>query len=257
MTEQASRSVRRRRPFARLLLTEGRLALREPIGIVLGLALPVALLLIFSAIPKFREPQVTLGGLTWLDMYVPVLIVFGLTMTALVGMPGPLASYRDRGVLRRMATTPVPPSRLLLAELLIYLAIAAVGILLTLGIAVFAYRIRQPGSGSGFALAVILTAAALFAIGLWITAIARSAQMAAAIGNLLFFPLIFFAGLWIPRQVMPGYLRAVSDYTPLGASVQAMQSAMGGSFPSARALLVLAAYGVVFGILAVRSFRWE
>ena len=73
----------------------------------------------------------------------------------------------------------------------------------------------------------------------------------------VFFPLMFFAGLWLPRAVMPTVLCDMSDLTPLGASAQALTGAMRGAFPSATSLLVLAAYALVFGLLAVRFFRWE
>ena len=140
---------------------------------------------------------------------------------------------------------------------MINLAVAAVAILLIVSIAVAAFGVQGPDDVPGFALAVVLTAISLFAMGLWAAAIARSAQFAAAIGQLLFFPLMFLGGLWIPRQVMPAILRDVSDYTPIGSAVQALQSAMQGSFPPARALLVLAGYALLFGALAVRQFKWE
>ena len=69
--------------------------------------------------------------------------------------------------------------------------------------------------------------------------------------------LMFFAGLWIPREAMGDTLRAVSDATPLGAGVGALQDAMAGTFPAAGHLLVLAAYAVAGGLLATRLFRWE
>jgi len=52
-------------------------------------------------------------------------------------------------------------------------------------------------------------------------------------------------------------LRDIGDWTPLGAAVQALQNSMGGAFPSAQSLLVMAGYAVIFGFLAVRYFRWE
>jgi ABC-2 type transport system permease protein len=56
---------------------------------------------------------------------------------------------------------------------------------------------------------------------------------------------------------MAAILRDIGDWTPSGAAVQAMQSSMQGSFPSAQELLVLLAYALVFGFLAVRFFGWE
>ncbi len=97
----------------------------------------------------------------------------------------------------------------------------------------------------------------MFAIGLWISAVARSTGAAGAMGQLLLYPLLFGAGLWIPREVMSPVLRRIGDFTPLGASVQALQNAMQGTFPSTEALVVLIGYTALFGVLAVRFFRWE
>ena len=68
---------------------------------------------------------------------------------------------------------------------------------------------------------------------------------------------MFFAGLRAPQQIMPPVLRDISDYTPLGASVQAIQDSVQGTFPPAAALLTMAAYTIMFGYLAARTFRWE
>ena len=97
----------------------------------------------------------------------------------------------------------------------------------------------------------------MFALGIWIAAIARSARAAGAIGAALFYPLAFFAGLWVPVQLMAPALRTVSRLTPLGAAVQAMQSSMQGQFPSVQALLVMAAWAAIFGVASVRLFQWE
>ena len=72
-----------------------------------------------------------------------------------------------------------------------------------------------------------------------------------------FFPLIFLAGLWVPIQEMPTALQHISNYTALGAAVQAGQDAMQGMFPPTRSLLVMVGWAVVFGVAAWRFFRWE
>jgi ABC-2 type transport system permease protein len=71
------------------------------------------------------------------------------------------------------------------------------------------------------------------------------------------YALLFFGGLWIPRQMMPTALLDISNWTPLGASAAAMQSAIQGTFPTLQSLICLIAYTVVFGFLAARFFRWE
>ena len=246
-----------RRAFWRLLETEAKLTWRQPIGLFFGLGLPLLVLVVFANIPQFTEPNEAFGGRSLMSIYVPVLIVFSLGGLALVGLTTPLISYREQGVLRRLSTTPVPPSWLLGAHLIIGLVIAAVAIGLLLVITRFAFGVRGPGHLAGFALALVLTAVVLFGAGLWVSAVARTAQAGAVISNVLFLSMMFFAGLWIPRPVMAPVLRVISDYSPLGAAVAALQSAWEGSFPGGRPLLVLAGYTLLAAIGAVRSFRWE
>ena len=68
---------------------------------------------------------------------------------------------------------------------------------------------------------------------------------------------MFFAGLWMPQQQMPDWLRTISEYTPLGAASQALTASIDGRFPPAMPLVVLAAYAVALVGLAIRTFRWE
>jgi ABC-2 type transport system permease protein len=225
--------------------------------LVYGLGFPILLLVIFANIPAFRKANASLGGLSYLSIYVPVLIAFSLAMLALVCLTTPLAAYREQGVLRRLSTTPAPPSWVLAAQSIVNLAIAGVAFCLIVIIAGAAFGVEAPKQVPGFILSVVLTTAALFAIGLWVAAIAPSAQAAGAIGSALFFPMMFFAGLWVPRNVMPPVLRDISDYTPLGAAMEALQSSTQGEFPPARALLVLVGYAIVAGVAAVKQFRWE
>ncbi len=246
-----------RAAFRELLRTESLLALRQPTGLALGLGLPVLLLVIFGSIPAFGKPHSSLGGLTYFDVYLPVLVALVFAGLGLFSLPIPLASYRELGILRRLSTTPLPPSWVLAVQLIINLclAVAAVVILVVTGVA--AFGLRAPQNPAGFLIASVLSATALFAIGLWIAAIARTGRAGAAIGAGFFYPLMFFAGLWAPQQIMPPVLRDISDYTPLGASVQAIQDSVQGTFPPAAALLTMAAYTIMFGYLAVRTFRWE
>jgi ABC-2 type transport system permease protein len=56
---------------------------------------------------------------------------------------------------------------------------------------------------------------------------------------------------------MPASLLRISDFTPLGAAVQALQDSMRGAWPHPSGLAVLAGYAVVFTVAAARFFRWE
>lgn len=256
-TEDVLISKPPRAAFGKLLACEARLALREPIGLVYGLAIPVVLLVIFGAIPSAHKQQAQLGGLTVIALYVPILIAFCIGMLALFSLPRALVTYRELGILRRLSTTPLPPSWVLAAQLVINFVLALWAFIILVVVGAAAFGAAAPKSQAGFALAFLLSVGALFAMGLWVAAVARSATAANAMGAALFFPLIFFAGLWYPQEYMPAVLRDVGQLTPLGASVHAMQMASQGTFPPTGSLLVMLACGVGFALLALKSFRWE
>ena len=100
----------RRSAFGQIVLNEIRLTYRRPIGLIGGVAIPLLLLVIFGSLPAFKQAPAAFGGLTVFDAYVPILAAFGLAMLGMLGLPLPLVSYRELGVLRRLSTTPVPPS---------------------------------------------------------------------------------------------------------------------------------------------------
>lgn len=243
--------------LARLTVTELRLFSRERGRFVVRLALPLVLLVIFGSIPFYTQPRKGLDGHTLFDAYVPILIAYSLAMLALTALPMALASYREKGVLRRLQTTPAGPVRLLAAQLIAYLLVAAVTVALILAVARIGYGIFLPRQPWGFALAALLTAAGLMSGGLLIAAVAPTSQAAQAIGTVLFFPLMFFAGLFFPIPVMPSVLRHLSHATPLGAGVQALQDAWLGHWPHLLQLGTLAAYLVACGLAAATLFRWE
>jgi ABC-2 type transport system permease protein len=241
----------------RLTAMELRLFLREPMAVFFAIAFPALLVGILGSVPSFRQPQTSLGGLRVIDVEVPTAIAFVLVMLAMSSVPATLATYRERGILRRLATTPVRPTSLLAAQMLMALLTAVFAALMLLAVGRLAFDVALPRQPVGFALAFVLGAAAVFSMGLALAAVAPTARSAQGIGSLLFFPLMFFAGLWVPRAAMPEALRHVSDLTPLGAGAQALQDATGGAWPQPLHLAVMAAYLIVFGLIAARTFRWQ
>jgi ABC-2 type transport system permease protein len=256
-TPADSRSRQRRAAFGQVVLNEIRLTWRRPAALVGGVALPLVLLIIFGNLTPFKQVLPEFGGQTIFDAYVPILISFGLAMLALLGLPIPLASYRELGVLRRLSTTPVPPSWVLAAQAVVQGCTALVTTIVIVVVATVAFGVAAPASLAGLAVSVLLAIAALAAIGLLIAAVTKTSTSANVIGRVAFFPLMFFAGLWLPRAEMPHILFDISNYTPLGAAVQAIQASMQTGFPPVAPLLVLAGYGVIFGYLARRFFTWE
>jgi ABC-2 type transport system permease protein len=202
-------------------------------------------------------PQSDLGGLRLVVVYEPILIAFVTVAFAIQGLPGVVAGYRERRILRRMATTPVGPVRVVTAQLPVNLAVALAATAGILTVGRLGFGVALPGQPAGFLVTYVLAAIAMLGLGMLIAALAPTGRAAGVIGTMLFFPLMFFAGLWIPRATMPASLREVSDFTPLGAAVQALQDSLYGSWPHPSALAVLAGYGVVFTVAATRFFRWD
>lgn len=250
-------TAKRGSPTWRLIKAEITLCVREKTGPLWGVGMPLVLLIILGNIPAMRTPKDVNGGLSNFDLYVPVMVLFNLTILALTALPTILAGYRENGVLRRMQTTPIGPARVLAAQLVANLSIALVAVILFLAVAKVGFGVRLPQNLAGFAVGWLFAAAALLSIGLLITALAPGRGPATAIGTVLFFPMMFFAGLWLPITQMPPLLQNLSHYTPLGAGMQALQDASQGDFPSAQPLLTLAAYAVVCTVISVRAFRWE
>jgi ABC-2 type transport system permease protein len=251
------RTAPRAAAFGQIVRNEARLVRRQPFNMIGSIGVPVVLMIIFGELPSFHQASPALGGLTGFDTYVPIIMVLGLTLLTLLGLPGPLVSYRELGILRRLSTTPVPPSWLLAAQVVVQLVIALTSLLIVNLVSVVAFGAPVPMSLAGLALSCLLAIGGLFALGLLIAAVAPTANSVNAIGRLALIPLLFFAGLWLPRAIMPAVLLDISNYTPLGAAVEAIQDSIRTGFPPAAPLLVLAAYTLVFAFLARRFFRWE
>ncbi len=250
-------SLKRGSLIGRLALTELRLFVREKSGPFFAIGMPLALLIVFGNIPFYNEPRPNLGGRTLLDLYVPILAAFVLATLSFNVVPAVLAGYREKGVLRRLRTTPVGPARVLAAQLLVNLATAAVSVTAELLVARLAFGVPLPRQPAGYAVALALTALALMAIGLFVAAASPDGRTANAAGTTLFYVMMFFGGLFLPIAAMPPLLRHISRAAPLGAAVQALTDASAGHWPHPVHLLTLAAYAALFGAGAVKWFRWE
>ena len=244
--------------MGKLLTVETKLFLREPPAIFWALAFPALLLAALGGLfPGFTEPVKEFGGLRLIDVYLPISLVVALATVGVTGLPPVLASYRQYGVLRRFAVTPVGPSRLLSTQLLVHLGAAIVATVLAVGVAGIAFDVPFPKDPVMFGLVLLLAAAAMFSIGLLIGALAPSVSSGQGIAMAVYFPMLLFAGVYFPRETMPDGLKAVSDLSPAGAAVQAMKDAWFGATPDAGSLLVMAVIAAGAGLLAVRFLRWD
>jgi ABC-2 type transport system permease protein len=145
----------------------------------------------------------------------------------------------------------------LAAQLLVNLILVVLSVTLVLVVARLGYGVFLPRQFAGFALTIVLTLAALLSQGLLIAALAPNTRAAQVISGLLFYPMLFFSGLWYPIPLMSPPLRHISHATPLGAAWEAMASAAAGHWPPVLPLATLAIYAIVLSLGAARWFRWE
>ncbi len=246
-----------RAAFGNMVLNEARLAWRQPAGMIAGTGIALLLLVIFGEIPVFRKASANLGGYSAFDIYIPILMCFSIAIIAFTYLPGPLVAYRELGILRRLSTTPVPAYWVLAAQIVVQTCLMVVTLALVVVVSVVFFGVSAPMRPDAMVLSLALCMAALFAIGLTIAALARTSGAARGLMAAALYPMMFFSGLYYPVQLMPAVIQDVSNYTPLGAAVQAIGDSWVGQFPPAQPLLVLAAYALVFGFLAKRFFRWE
>ena len=241
--------------LAKITAVEARLLLREPGTWIVGLLLPALVLVVIGIIFGTHETAPELGGRRYIDMLAPSMVVISLATLGISTMPARLVKYRELGVLRRLSTTPVEPSALLIAQLLINVALAIGGLLVVIVIGNLAFQIPIPQNVPGFVAAFLLGVSSLFALGLLVAAVAPTSGVANAMIWPIFITVMFLGGVYLPRWLLPEVLVKIGDFVPPG--VQAMLDAWMGTTPQLLPLAIMAAITIVAGSAAARLFRWE
>ncbi|WP_052436669.1 ABC transporter permease [Georgenia sp. SUBG003] len=245
-----------------LVGSEFRLFLRDPGTVFFSLVFPAVLVVgVGLALPGMRDPFTDAGpawdGLTPIAAFLPVVLATAIAAPALSTMPTFVAGYRERGVLRRLSTTPMRPQGVLLAQVAVNVAAFVVAAALGVAAGALAFEIVAPRQVGLLLLALVLGAASTFGVGLVIAALAPKGSTAGGIGMLVYFPMLFFAGLWTPGPVMPDAVAATGRFTPLGAAGQAMEEAWFGTGVPAFQLVVMAVWVLVLYPVAAKVFRWS
>lgn len=240
--------------FTKITAVETKLFLRDVTSASMTFALPIGLLVVFGSIGLGEgSPE---DGIS--EAFLPAMaLALAMAMLGFSVLPTVLATYREKGILRRLSATPVSPGNVLAAQLVVNLAASVVAAVVVVALSVLAFDISFPGNIVGFALAFLLATAALFALGLLVAAVAPTGKAATSLGLVVFFPSMFFAGIWTPGELMPAWARPVRDVSPLGAGMEALQQTWNGGWPGLVNVLALLAATFLVGGIATRLFRWE
>lgn len=240
-----------------VLKIEAKLLARELGSVFWMLVFPSMLLICFGLIPKYREVNPNLGGHRIIDLMVPSTLLVALITASLQSMPIILTGYRERGILRRLRTTPARPSHLLMAQMVLHAGAALLSALLVLLLGYLVYDVALPRRPFVYLTTLILATSSGLAIGAVLTALCRTVKAATAVGVTAIFPAMFTAGIYVPIQVLPEPVRRGMELFPFGSAAQALSQAANGNWPSWGYFVVLGLWTVVMIGVAVRWFRWE
>ncbi|GAA1769215.1 ABC transporter permease [Streptomonospora arabica] len=230
--------------LAKLTAVETKLLVREP-GAAFTLLIPLFILVVFGG-------EITEGD----AVLLPMAVTIAIGLVGLYLLPTTLATYRERGILRRLSVTPVRPGNLLTVQLLLQLVLTAAAVALLLFVGIGVLGAHAPGP-AGFLAASALGTAAMFSVGLLIAALASNGRSANGFGVLLYFPLAYLGGLMQPADRMPDILASIGRYTPMGALRQSLHGVWSGGVLAPLPLVTMAVYAVVLSFVAARYFRWE
>ena len=220
--------------------------LREPAFVLPTLLFPTAFYLLFGVMlsRSAANAEYMLAGYG----------VFGIMGAALFGFGAGIASEREQGLLRLKRALPAPPGAWLLAKMAAAMAFAAViSILLATLAATLGGVALAPWQWLVLLAINVLGVLPFCAIGLYIGSLV-GANAAVAVVNLLFLPMAFLSGLWMPLAVLPDIFTRLAPVWPayhLGqAAMKVVGHDAGGSL-----WLHLGVLGVVTGVFFILARR--
>lgn len=243
------------RALFKMSLIETKLFLREPAAVFFTLAFPVMVLLLFGSI--YGGSPIPGTGLRGIDVSTPAYTGMIIATVGLIGLPITVAGYREQGVLRRLRATPVHPFTILGAEVLVNLLMTALGIALLILTARLAFDVRPPAAPVSVILALVLACVSFFAVGFALAGLLPTVRVATAVGQALFFPMLFLSGAALPRTELPDALHRVSGFLPLTHAVVLVEDLWIEGTWNVSAVVVLLGVLVAATAVSARTFRWE
>jgi ABC-2 type transport system permease protein len=197
-----------------LALAEARLLTREWAAMVFAFVFPPLMMIVLAGVFG-NTPDPVYGGASGTQYYVAAYIGVPLGALSLIGLPVMLASYRERGVLRRFEAFGVPTLAVVVAQAAVTAALVVLGAALVLVAAAPVYgvpAVQDPwGVVAGFAGGTVTMITLGVALGL----AAPTARAAQALGLLVFMPMWLLGGGGPPRAVMTSAMQSVTDVMPL------------------------------------------
>jgi ABC-2 type transport system permease protein len=243
------------RGLLRLTWIELKVFMREPLGAIGSVVMPVLLYILFTRLGRALSPQGRFTAGTFFQINLPVMIAIIIAINTVLSLIAIISIYRDGGILKRLRATPLRPWTILTAHVLVKLVLTAITLALMLlaGRRYFAAGVHPPVVS--FAIALMITTWSILSIGFLIASVVPTARFAQPVGAVVLYPMFVLSGLFIPRQVIPPWL----SHLPLNYAVSLLEGIWTGEPWSAHVGDVVA-LGIVFAVcttLSAKLFRWE
>ena len=231
---------------------------RNPAGTFFTVALPLIFLVIFTSI--FGNETLD-NGAKVATLYVPGILTLAIVSATAVNLAMTMTSRRERGILKRVRSTPIPPWVFTTSQALAGFVISAIMTVIIIVIGRLAYGVKlQFETIPSLLISLLLGAMSFSAIGLALTAIIPSEDAAPAVTNAIMLPLYFVSGVFIPDTEVPDWVSTVGGIFPISHLNRALQESFnpfadGAAWPWDH-WLVLAGWGIVCTAITLKFFRW-
>ena len=241
----------------RLTWIELKIFLREPLGAIGTIVIPVVVFIVVGRAMNPRESAPSAGNFARVGL--PVLVAILIVISAVLSLVTIVSIYREGGILKRLRATPLRPQTILSAHVIVKLAltVASLSLMFLAGQRYIAPGARVPVLS--FTIAMLISAWSILSIGFVIASVVPTARFAQPIGAVVLYPMLAFSGLFVPIQSMPLALRVLAHTLPMTYAVSLMQGIWIGEPWSAHVvdLAALAVFFLIFTALSAKIFRWE
>ena len=200
-------------------------------------------------------------GSRYIDFLIPGLLGMNLMNSGMWGVGFALVEMRQRKLLKRFVATPMRRSDFLLALMSsrLVLMVIEVGLLLGFGVLVFHMRVQGWRSILSVIFLGSLGAVTFGGVGLLTACRAQKIESVSGLINLVMMPMWIFSGVFFSYERFPAIAHPFIKALPLTALNDALRATILEGAPlgsQTGRLLVLAVWGGVSFVLALRWFRW-
>jgi ABC-2 type transport system permease protein len=254
-----ARQPARRQNTARLLVHQVKYEQlsfwRNPQSAVFTFVFPVVFVVIMGALFGGISKSSYFNGLSALQYYVPTIAALSVLGSCYGQLAVALAIRRQNGILKRVRATPLPAWAYFAGLLAHCVLVSVVDVALIVGIGRL-YGVPLPSHWLALVATLVLGAASFCALGVAVSSIIANAEAAPAVAQLVLFPLLFLSGTYLP--IHSALLNRITGWLPVRPFNEALAGplAMHAGVDWSH-LSVLAAWGVLGAVVAIRRFRWD